>query len=49
VFGNGAVPTGPQLVLSLLVGFIATPLAPISKDLATSLQAAVSAVGTIKR
>jgi hypothetical protein len=40
---------GPQLALSLLVGFTATPLAPVSKDLASSLQAAVTAVGTIKR
>ena len=40
---------GPELALSLLVGFVATPLAPVSKDLATSLQAAVAAVSVIKR
>lgn len=35
--------------LSLLVGLSATPLAPIAKDLATSLQSAVSAVRAVKR
>jgi hypothetical protein len=35
--------------LSLLLGVVATPLAPVAKDLATSLQTAVSAVGALKR
>lgn len=38
-----------HIALSLLVGVIATPLAPIAKDLASSLQAAVTAVGVLKR
>ena len=35
--------------ISFLVGFCATPLAPIAKDLASSLQAAASAVQLVKR
>jgi hypothetical protein len=38
-----------QFGLSLVVGLSATPLAPIAKDLATSLQAAVTAVRALKR
>jgi hypothetical protein len=38
-----------QFGLSLMVGLSATPLAPIAKDLSTSLQAAVTAVGAVKR
>src|SRR5712691_6707616 len=38
-----------QFGLSLLVGLAATPLAPVAKDLATSLQAAAAAVGSTKR
>ena len=38
-----------QFGISLLIGISATPLAPIAKDLATSLQTAVSAVRTIQR
>jgi len=38
-----------QFGLSLLVGVSATPLAPIAKDLTTSLQAAVTAVRVVKR
>jgi hypothetical protein len=41
--------TTRDIILSLLVGVAATPLAPVAKDLASSLQAAVSAVGTLKR
>jgi hypothetical protein len=41
--------TSPNILLSLLVGLIATPLAPVAKDLATSLQTAVTAVSTLKR
>lgn len=47
VFGKDAA-IG-NITLSLLVGVIATPLAPVAKDLASSLQAAAAAVGTIKR
>ena len=55
VFGGGATGTGLgyfvtwQFPLSLLVGLSATPLAPVAKDLATSLQAAVTAVSSVKR
>jgi hypothetical protein len=38
-----------NIALSVLTGIIATPLAPIAKDLASSLQAAVTAVGALKR
>jgi hypothetical protein len=38
-----------NLALSLLVGVVATPLAPVAKDLVSSIQAAVGAVGTLKR
>lgn len=47
VFGSSNY-TITNIVLSLLVGVAATPLAPVAKDLASSLQAAVSAVGTLK-
>ena len=36
--------TPGNIALSLLTGIIATPLAPVAKDLASSLQAAVTAV-----
>jgi len=41
--------TTANIILSLLVGVAAAPLAPVAKDLASSLQAAVSAVRTLKR
>jgi hypothetical protein len=41
--------TAGNIALSLLVGVSATPLAPVAKDLASSLQAAVAAVSTLKR
>lgn len=41
-FGTG------NFALSFLVGISATPLAPVAKDLASSLQGAVSAVGMLK-
>lgn len=44
----GANYTATNIALSLLVGVGAAPLAPVAKDLASSLQAAVSAVGTLK-
>jgi hypothetical protein len=33
---------------AVLVGLVATPLAPIAKDLSTSLQSAVSAINAVK-
>ncbi len=49
VFGGGFSYFGTsKFALSALVGLVATPLAPIAKDLATSLQAAVGAASTLK-
>lgn len=47
VFGKDI--SNQNIALSLLIGVIATPLAPIAKDIASSLQAAVGAVGMLKR
>jgi hypothetical protein len=41
--------TGDWLPLAILLGLVATPLAPVAKDLSTSLQAAVKAVGVFRR
>jgi len=41
--------TTTHILLSLLIGVSATPLAPVAKDLASTLQAAVTAVGAAKR
>jgi hypothetical protein len=51
VFGQGssAYFTSGPFALCLLMGAIATPLAPVAKDLASSLQTAVNAVSTLKR
>jgi hypothetical protein len=38
-----------RFLLAVFVGAISTPLAPIAKDLSSSLQAAVKAVGAIRR
>jgi len=38
-----------QLVLALLVGLVATPVAPVAKDLTSALQTAAKAVGVFKR
>jgi|FEC22Drversion2_1045045.scaffolds.fasta_scaffold00388_18 hypothetical protein len=38
-----------RLVPALLLGLVATPLAPIAKDVSSSLQAAAKAVGALKR
>lgn len=38
-----------DFVISLIVGAIATPLAPIAKDISTSLAAAVNALGSVRR
>lgn len=49
--GSGTVPGltyGNFVWPSLLVGLLATPIAPIAKDLASSLQAAASAVSAVK-
>jgi hypothetical protein len=51
VIGSGSFSffTTREFALSLLVGMMATPLAPIAKDLTTSLQAAVSSARLLKR
>ncbi|HZQ12153.1 MAG TPA: hypothetical protein VFB31_05020, partial [Pseudolabrys sp.] len=38
-----------EFLVALVIGAIATPLAPIAKDLSSSLQAAVKAIGSVKR
>jgi len=38
-----------SLLMAVIVGVIATPLAPMAKDLATSITAAAKAVGALKR
>jgi hypothetical protein len=38
-----------EFIISLVVGFSATPLAPVAKDLASSLQSAVSSIQTVRR
>jgi len=38
-----------QLLTALFVGAISTPLAPVAKDLASSLTAAVNVVGAVKK
>jgi hypothetical protein len=50
VFGGGSLSyfVSGNFAFCLLTGALATPLAPIAKDLADSLQAAVSAVGKFK-
>jgi hypothetical protein len=45
----GAVVLGQSSWLGLAVGIVATPLAPVSKDLVSSLQAAVNALQTARR
>lgn len=51
VFGGSASSyfSSGNFALALVVGLSATPLAPIAKDLASSLQAAANAVGVLKR
>ncbi len=54
-FNHSATPTlgaylsSNQFVLALLVGVVATPLAPAAKDLSSALTAAVKAVGAVRR
>jgi len=38
-----------DVIFCLLAGFVATPLAPVAKDLASALQAAVAAASAIKK
>ncbi|HUH84150.1 MAG TPA: hypothetical protein VLX85_06045 [Stellaceae bacterium] len=41
--------TTSKFPIALIVGLGATPLAPVAKDLASALQTAANAVGTVKR
>jgi hypothetical protein len=41
--------TSSELGLSVLVGLLATPLAPVAKDLSSALAAAVNAMQVVKR
>lgn len=47
-FVYGATPVNTWLPLAIFIGVVATPLAPIAKDLSTSLSAAVKAVSSFK-
>ena len=51
--GEGARPVdylgSRQFLAALLAGLMATPLAPVAKDLSTSLSAAVKAVSAVRR
>jgi hypothetical protein len=38
-----------EFIVAIIIGAVSTPLAPIAKDLSTSLAAAVKAVGSFKR
>jgi hypothetical protein len=50
VLGLAAAPIlGADIGEGLLVGIVATPLAPIAKDLSSSLAAATKAIGAVKR
>jgi hypothetical protein len=42
-------PVWQNIGLAALVGIIATPLAPVAKDLATALNTAAKAVQSVKR
>jgi hypothetical protein len=44
-----AILVSAPLSQALLVGLLATPLAPVAKDLSSTLQAAAKAVGAVKR
>ncbi|MDI1286095.1 MAG: hypothetical protein PSV46_17045 [Reyranella sp.] len=48
-FVYGANPVSSWLPLAVFIGVVATPLAPIVKDLSSSLSAAVKAGGAFKR
>jgi hypothetical protein len=39
----------PDLIKAVLVGLVSTPLAPVAKDLTSSLQAAANAMNTVKK
>ena len=45
----GSAINSRNFCISVLIGVIATPLAPVAKDLVSSLQAAVKAVGAARR
>jgi hypothetical protein len=45
----GAYVMSKEFLIAIIIGAVSTPLAPIAKDLSTSLAAAVKAVGAFKR
>jgi hypothetical protein len=47
--GTWAYWTSTDLLLAILVGLLATPLAPIAKDLSTALATAVNAMQAVKK
>jgi hypothetical protein len=40
---------GFNLILAVLIGLVSTPLAPVAKNLTSSLQAAASAMNAVKK
>jgi hypothetical protein len=38
-----------EYITAIVIGLVSTPLAPVAKDLASSLQAAANAVNTVKQ
>jgi hypothetical protein len=46
---GGAFWKSQELGLSVLVGLLATPLAPVAKDLSSALAAAVNAMQAVKK
>jgi hypothetical protein len=46
----GKVPrTGEEILLPLVVGLLATPLAPVAKDISTALATAVNTMQLVKK
>ena len=45
----GGYLASPLFLLSIVIGAMSTPLAPVAKDLSSSLQAAVKAVNAVRR
>jgi hypothetical protein len=49
IVGGRTLNPGPDTVQSVIVGLLATPLAPIAKDLSSALAAAVNTMQQVKK
>lgn len=49
VVGRSAINPHPQISVAVIVGLLATPLAPIAKDLSTALATAVNTLQAVKK